>query len=254
MAESNPEITINSAGVIIAFLFEFFLPLISIFIWIRIYKGQIKSFLYGLLGFIVSVALESLFLACISLVLDKNSNIFYTIAGICPGLFEETGRYLLLKYLFSTNKQKSVSVSYGIGHGGMESMMMGINLLMFLFLKDQLIAKGAIKENITLFICLMSSFERLSAFILHISLSVIVYKAIKENKFFFYILAIIIHDVIDLFPLLKLKGIITSIVLIELIVFFYSLFFAFFAYKLYNIFDEKEGKLNSDEEEELSAE
>ena len=100
----------------------------------------------------------------------------------------------------------------------------------------------------------MSSFERLSAFILHISLSVIVYKAIKENKFFFYILAIIIHDVIDLLPLLKLKGIISSIVLIELIIFFYSLFFAFFAYKLYNIFDEKKDKLNCDEEEELSAE
>ena len=125
-----------------------------------------KSFLFGLLGFICSVALESLFLGCISLLIDKNSNLFYTIAGICPGLFEETGKYLILKYLFSKNKQKSVSVSYGMGHGGIESMMLGINILALLLLKDQLIAKGTLKENITLFICLMSSFERLSAFIL----------------------------------------------------------------------------------------
>ena len=254
MAISTQEITINSTGVIVSFLFKFFLPLISIFIWIRNYNGQIKSFLFGLLGFICSVALESLFLGCISLLIDKNSNLFYTIAGICPGLFEETGKYLILKYLFSKNKQKSVSVSYGMGHGGFESMMIGINILAILLLKDQLIAKGTLKENITLFICLMSSFERLSAFILQISLSVIVYKAIKENKFFFYILAIIIHDVIDIIPLLKLKGIMSSIVLIELIVCFYSLCIAFFAYKLYNNLDGNKEKLNEEEKEELRNE
>jgi len=254
MSVSTQEITIHSTGVIIAFLFEFFLPLISIFIWIRNYNGQIKSFLFGLLGFISSVTLESLFLSCISLLIDKNSNIFYTFAGLCPGIFEETGRYLIMKYLFSTNKHKSVSVSYGIGHGGIECMMIGINLLVFLLFKDKLISIGAIKESITLFICLMSIFERLSAFILQISLSVIVYKAIKENKFFFYILAIIAHDVIDLMPLLKLKGILSSIILIETIVCFYSLCIAFFAYKLYNNFDEKKEKLKDDEEEELNVE
>jgi len=95
MSVSTQEITIHSTGVIIAFLFEFFLPLISIFIWIRNYNGQIKSFLFGLLGFISSVTLESLFLSCISLLIDKNSNIFYTFAGLCPGIFEETGRYLI---------------------------------------------------------------------------------------------------------------------------------------------------------------
>ena len=254
MTASTQEITIDRTGVIISFLFVFLLPLISIFIWIRNYNGQIKSFLIGIAGFFSSVTLESLFLSSLTLFIDKNSNLFYTFAGLSPGIFEETGKYLLIKYLYSTNKHKSISVSYGIGHGGIESMMIGINLLAFLFLKDKLIEIGALKENITLFICLMNIVERSFAFILQISLSVVIYKAIKENNLFFYILAIFIHDVIDLMPLLKLKGIISSIALIEIIVGFYSICISFIAYKLYNNFDEKKEKLKDEKEEELNIE
>ena len=254
MTVTSQEITINKPGVIISFLFEFFLPLISIFFWIRNYNGQTKSFLFGLVGFIGSVALESLFLASMSLLIDKNSNIYYTLIQLSPGIFEETGRYIIIKYLFSKNKNKSVSVSYGIGHGGMESMMIGINLLACLLLKDKLIEIGALKENITIFICLMSNLERLFAFMLQVSLSVFVYKAIKENKLSFYILAIIIHDIIDLMPLLKLLGIMSSIALIELIVGFYSLCISFIAYKLYNNLDDNKEKLNEEEKEELRNE
>jgi hypothetical protein len=90
MTIPSQEITINRPGVIISFLFEFFLPLISIFIWIRNYNGQIKSFLFGLVGFIGSVTLESLFLSSMSLLIDKNSKLFYTLIQLSPGIFEET--------------------------------------------------------------------------------------------------------------------------------------------------------------------
>jgi uncharacterized membrane protein YhfC len=142
-----------------------------------------------------------------------------------------------------------------MGHGGFECMMIGINLLACLLFKDKLIEIGALKENITLFICLMSNLERSFAFILQVSLSVIIYKAIKENKIFFYFLAIIIHDIIDLLPLLKLLGILSSIALIEFIVGFYSLCISLFAYKLYNSLDAvdyNKERLKEDEKEELS--
>ena len=47
------------------------------------------------------------------------------------------------------------------------------------------------------------------------------------------------HDLINLLPLFKLKGIINSILLIELIVGIYSLCLSLYSYYLYNTFEEK---------------
>ena len=41
---------------------------------------------------------------------------------------------------------KKNSVSYGIGHGGIESFMIGIAFLANIFAKDILIEKGALKK------------------------------------------------------------------------------------------------------------
>ena len=235
----SKEITVYTPGVIMAFTFEFFLPIVLSFLWIKYHNGKIKYILIGIAGFILSVACESIFILIIQLFIDKNTNIFYLIAGICPGLFEESGKYLLIKYIFLKEKHKSISVSYGIGHGGIESILIGFSLLAYLFLKETLIQKGGLKENITLFICIMSASERLSAILIQISLSVIIFRAIKEKKLRYYFLGIILHDLIDLLPLFKLKGIINSILLIELIVGIFSLCLSLYSYYLYNTFEEK---------------
>ena len=233
MDEFSKEITINAPGVILSFIFELFTPLISSFIWINYYNGRLKCILIGVLGFFLSMISEALFLSFITYYINKNSDIFYAFTGICPGLFEETGKYIFLKYLLSSDKNKNVSVSYGIGHGGIECIIIGFSFLSYLFIKDKITEKGGLKESITFFTGVMSASERLFAFILQISLSVIIYKAIKEKKFHFYIFGIIIHDMIDLIPLFKLKGILRSIPIIELIVCIYSLSVSILAYNLY---------------------
>ena len=233
MDEFSKEITINAPGVILSFIFELFTPLISSFIWINYYNGRLKCILIGVLGFFLSMISEALFLSFITYYISKNSDIFYAFTGICPGLFEETGKYIFLKYLLSSDKNKNVSISYGIGHGGIECIIIGFSFLSYLFNKDKRNERGGLKESITFFTGVMSVFERLFAFILQISLSVIIYKAIKEKKFHFYIFGIIIHDMIDLIPLFKLKGILRSIPIIELIVCIYSLSVSILAYNLY---------------------
>jgi uncharacterized membrane protein YhfC len=233
MNEFSKEITVNAPGVISSFIFELFTPLTASFIWINYYNGRLKCILFGVLGFFISVILETLFLSFITYHIDKNSDIFYAFTGISPGVFEETGRYIFLKYLLSSDKNKNISVSYGIGHGGIECIIIGFSFLSYLFIKDKITEKGGLKESITFFTGVMSASERLFAFLLQISLSVIIYKAIKEKKFHFYIFGIIIHDMIDLIPFLKLKGILTSIPIIELIVCIYSLSVSILAYNLY---------------------
>lgn len=233
MNEFSEEITINSPGVILSFIFELLTPLISSFIWIKYYNGRLKCILFGVLGFFISVTLETIFLSFITYYIDKNSDIFYAFTGICPGLFEETGRYIFLKYFLSSDKNKNISVSYGIGYGGIECIIIGFSFLSYLFINDKTSERGGLKESITFFTGLMSASERLFSFLLQISLSVIIYKGIKEKKFHFYIFGIIIHDMIDLIPLFKLKGILTSIPIIELIVCIYSLSVSVLSYNLY---------------------
>ena len=112
------------------------------------------------------------------------------ISNICsiisPRLFEETGRYIVLRYLFSKDQQKNISISYGIGHGGIESILIWFTVLSNLLVKDTLIKNGLLKENITFFVFLMSATERLCAVICHISFSVWFLKQLRKKKCLLY--------------------------------------------------------------------
>lgn len=227
------EITISSPGLVLASGFEILLPFILSFIWIKKYNATISPILIGIIGFIGSVFVEGLFALLLTQIFDKNSIIITIIGRISPGLFEETGRYICLSYIFSNNKLKNVSVSYGIGHGGIESIFIGLIFATGLFTKDVLIEKGYLNESITLYTCLISICERLFAVIIHISLSVIVYKAVKEKVIIYYIASIIIHDLIDFFPFLRNKKIINSIIIIEIIIGLLSICLGYYSHKLY---------------------
>ena len=238
MEESS--ITISTPGVIFATFFETLLPFVLAFIWIRKNNGKIRYILIGIGGFIGSVLIESIFISLITKKFGKDSSILVLITGISPGLFEETGKYLLIKCIYSQEKIKNNSISYGIGHGGIESFMIGMSLLANIFAKDALIENGALKKSISFSFCLMSAFERLFAITLQISLSILNYKAIKDKKIIFYFYAIILHDLIDLFAILYQKGILESIYVVELIIGLLSFSIFYYAYNLYINLDEKE--------------
>ena len=101
-------------------------------------------------------------------------------------------------------------------------------MLLILFLKDN------IKEDVTFSYCLISCFERLVAVIYHISASVVVFKSVKEKKIYFYIFAIVYHDIVDIFPLLYQIKVITNIFFVEFIFTIFTICIFAFAYLLYN--------------------
>lgn len=94
----STEITVSTPGIIIASFFEISFPFIALFIWVKFYKGKVKPFFIGMAGFICSIILENIFLYLINLIFKSIIIIFYIIAGICPGLFEETGRFICLRF------------------------------------------------------------------------------------------------------------------------------------------------------------
>ena len=235
MNETSQEITINSPAIILSSLFEILLPFILSFIWIKYFYGKITCILIGIAGFIVSVFIEGIFLQIITWATGRGI-FYYIIAGLSPGIFEETGRYICLKYLSSKEQyqHKNISVSYGIGHGGIESILVGIAFFSNLFSKDTLIEKGILKSSITFFMCLMSAMERFFAILYQISGSVFVYKAVKEKKIIYYIIAIVLHDLIDLIAFFYRIEAIKNLFVIELIIGIFSSCIGYYAYKLYN--------------------
>ena len=98
------------------------------------------------------MAIEGITIFLIRKITFENSIILNICSIISPGLLEETGRYIVLRYLFSKDQQKNISISYGIGHGGIESILIGFTVLSNLLVKDTLIKNGLLKENITFFV------------------------------------------------------------------------------------------------------
>lgn len=229
MAES---IYINVPGIIFAVIIETSFIFIYSFINIKYYKGKISTILIGVAGFICSVLLEGLTVKLLSKIFGEKSFIFTSTIIFFPGIFEETGRYICLDCLVNQN-DKIIAISYGIGHGGFESFMVGLSLLNNIFLKDTLINQGLLKQDLTFDLIFCGILERFVCVFIQISFSVIVYKGVKEKKIKYYIFAVFLHDFVDLFAHLYQKGIIKNIYAIEAIICFLSLLLSRYAYKLY---------------------
>ena len=45
------------------------------------------------------------------------------VLGLFPGVFEETGRFIAFKTVLKNRRNRETSISYGIGHGGIEVIL-----------------------------------------------------------------------------------------------------------------------------------
>ena len=68
----------------------------------------------------------------------------YALYGILTaGLFEETARFLIFKYLSARQTlQNRDAIGYGLGHGGIELLLLGVLQLLNFLLISQMIASG----------------------------------------------------------------------------------------------------------------
>ena len=139
--------------------------------------------------------------------------------GLAAGLFEETGRLMAMKLLKKKDSQPDLSLMYGAGHGGIEVLLvMGLtmaqNLVYALMMnagqteailasapeaQAQVLASGLQSLAATpAWLFLVSPLERVIALVLHMSLSVLVWRAVtQKGKFYLYVAAIGIHALVD---------------------------------------------------------
>lgn len=182
--------------------------------------------------------------------LMSNPLAYGVFGALMAGLFEETGRLFGFKLLLKNHKEKNVSVGYGIGHGGIECVLvLGVNYLLYVFV----ILGGSLGDpasdavvlqminSIQTSIIPLAMFERIISIILHISLSIFVYKAANKTKsFYLYPVAILLHMISDVPAGLYQAGLITNAILVELLIAIITIVIFIFAIKMYkNMKDEE---------------
>ena len=144
--------------------------------------------------------------------------LYFVIAGMLAGIFEESGRFIAYKTLLKKDRNRITSLSYGVGHGGIESLYIGIQMLSLIALALMVNSGGiaqitgeldpaqtaVAEEQIRQYAAFDGTYavlgvvERASAICFHIAMSFLVFKAANDKKsLWLYPLAVFIHALID---------------------------------------------------------
>jgi uncharacterized membrane protein YhfC len=209
-------------GLALAALIAMLLPFVVFFALRRSFDLRGRNVLIGALVFIVMVVvLEAAMHAYLlkfnpvtKAWFDANAYGFAVYGALAAALFEETGRYLAMRFVAKPVPGSGTPVAYAIGHGGAEAVLIGINIagvaligyLMSTGQADSLHLDAATTEQIHKVLdgasfgnALLGGVERISALILQIGLSFIVWQAVQSRRIIFYFAAVALHFAID-FP------------------------------------------------------
>lgn len=249
------------AGLIMQGILMIILPVVLLIIWKIKTKESIVPVIIGAVTWFVFAMLLKIAPAYLLLYADNpvaktiSGNVWLTgvLAGVLAGVFEETGRFLAFRFVLKKNEQRRTSVTYGIGHGGFESMYVGFQMFMVAVMGiminngmgDQIIngmdeaqiamAFGQLgqQSQLTIGECLLGVLERIPAIVSHIAFSVLVFAAVREKKYFWlYPLAVLLHALVDFSTAFYNAGLINVWVL-ELLMTCLAAAVAFFASRIY---------------------
>ena len=215
------------AGVICSVVLSMGVP-IALFIAGRVkLKARISSFFIGagtylLFAMLLGLLLHVLVIQFCGLNAQSRPWLYYVYAALAAAVFEETGRLIAMKFWMKKWLDFPNALMYGIGHGGAILLggLSGIsNLVSMLMInsgamQNTLAALPAESANQTVSqlsalwttpapLVFVSGIERISAIILHIGLSLLIYRAVKAGKCrtatFTAVLAYVIHFIVDFF-------------------------------------------------------
>jgi len=154
----------------------------------------------------------------------------YIIYGIAmAALFEETARFIFFKWLEKKRKLEiSDALAYGLGHGGLELLYVGIASLINLFILFSAVQSQNPKvlelltENMLETIRTLAPWqvyllgvERVLALVMQIGLSFWVYQAVRQKNWIYLVAAYGLHALFDLAPSLSQVGWISNPLLVE---------------------------------------
>jgi uncharacterized membrane protein YhfC len=192
---------------LISGLIEVLLPLVFSFFLIKRLRTSWKIWFIGALMFLVSLVRFPLNNYLTDLVVSGTITnlsfwLIYLIPSFTAGIFEETARYLGLRYLVKNESYRS-GLTYGAGHGGIESIfLVGLNILTIgIILLTNPDSLPQMQLNTILatpwYLPLVGAYERVMVMTIHISLSIMVLESLRQKKIMYLLLAIIVHTAIN---------------------------------------------------------
>lgn len=200
-------------------------PLIVSIIMLVRKKWNVKPFFIGVLAFFISQIVLRIPLLNILSNVSKEFTTFYSsilgtilIGGLSAGLFEETARLIGAKIV---SKKDALtfkdSLSFGFGHALCEIVLLvGLtqfsNLIVYFMINagnfhDIMISSG-IKESqyaqylqqytsVQAIDYVYSLIERCSSIMFHVMNTILVFYGVKSKKYWFYLLAILLHTIFN---------------------------------------------------------
>ena len=156
--------------------------------------------------------------------------LLYVIYGICmAALFEETARLIFFKWLNKKREMEgSDALAYGLGHGGLELLYLGMGSLISLLILFSLLESSnpdlanLLPQNTLETVQSLSGWqvyllgvERVLALVMQIGLSFWVYQAVRQKKWIYLVAAYGLHALFDLAPSLSQVGWLSNPLLVE---------------------------------------
>lgn len=230
---------INSMGMIL-------LPILAWIFFTRKFTLSWKLVLAGGLTFIVSQILHVPLVIGLGPFMEKNTLLVNAILlGLLAGIFEETARYTLFKFIIKNSRTWKEGILVGLGHGGTEALIFGVLAAVGFFTMvayrtidlstvpsipaDQLeLAKQQVAAywSAPLYMATMGFVERIFAMCFHVSASVMVLYAIANKKPIWFWLAVLWHTLLDAVAVyagqktgvLQVEGIVAIFALVSLLI------------------------------------
>ena len=234
-----------TASYIFAILFEIVYPILVGLMIIRRYNTGWKLFGVGVLTFLGSQVVHLLLLSGFSELIKRGlfpspalEILPYAIVvGLLAGLCEETARLTGYKILKEKGNTWGAALTLGAGHGGSESIIIGLvslaNFAVFIYIQQTgRTALGVTPSqlsqvfNIPWTLPLAGAVERLTTLIMQLTLSIMVWIAVSRRAWGWFIAAILWHTLVDGSVLLlqnigfttwAIEGILTGVMLINII-------------------------------------
>ena len=245
-------------GMCFTLLISFGLPIGLLLYAMNKLKAKMISFWIGAATFVVfALVLEQLLhigmINQFGEALTGNILIKAIYGGLAAGIFEEVGRFISMKLFMKRLLNKENAFMYGVGHGGIEAMIIvGLTTVSNL-ISAYMINTGLMEKSLELFDSdikqqtidqltvlwttspvdfYMAGVERVLAITLHLSLSYIVYRAVKDGKIQLLFLSIALHAFAD-FVTVLVAGY-APIIVVEIVLIVIVSIIAVFVYKRFS--------------------
>ena len=215
--------TASILGMVFTLIISVGIPFILMAIIRRKTRARISSFFIGCGIFLVfALILEQILHVVVQMtvgaMLQENIFLYGLYGGLAAALFEETGRYIAMRFFMKERLDKGNALMYGAGHGGIEAILIvgitsvnniatsiminsgGIQATMAML--DSELAETTYQQlealwQLPAYQFYMGGVERMCAIALQICLSVLVYKAVKTGERKYFAGAFLLHFAVD---------------------------------------------------------